>query len=103
MTRLGGTWVATNVTTVTLDPLELRREDPDDSGDHPVPQRRRGASHYLGRHRDPDGGRHLLHALGADLRPAHAEDRRLPLLLRVPAALHAGHRHRALAGRAPAE
>ncbi len=41
--------------------------------------------------------RHLRHALIADLRPSHAEARRLPVLLLLPAHLHAGHVDGALA------
>src|SRR5205823_7782851 len=49
-----------------------------------------------GRHRRPDHRADLLRALGADLRPGHPQGGRLPVLLLLPARLHARSGHSAL-------
>src|SRR5690242_225802 len=71
----------------------------------PIPRRRPPG--HLGDHRDPGPRLDLLRAVRAALRQRHAEGRRLPLLLLLPADLHAGagrgdvDRHHAAAQIAP--
>src|SRR5947209_12883978 len=59
----------------------------------PVPVRR--PSRHHGRHRHPDHRGGLLLAVRAAVREGHADGRRLPVLLLLPAHLHAGGGHRA--------